>query len=121
MDSTETKRAYRRSIFDALCVAVLIAYFLHFALPALRGGFREDEMMNMGICWCAGALKSFLANIVFWKLFLCPGDALYYLSIYLLPIRGDAPVYPLLFGCLSACVILDLICFFNYAPDPRDD
>ena len=95
MDSTETKRAYRRSIFDALCVAVLIAYFLHFALPALRGGFREDEMMNMGICWCAGALKSFLANIVFWKLFLCPGDALYYLPLYLYRPGGALYYLPL--------------------------
>src|SRR5438093_10688709 len=70
----ETGRAYRRTVFDAICVAILIAYFLHFALPALRGGFREDEMMNMGICWCAGGLKSLLANIVFWKLFVCPGE-----------------------------------------------
>ena len=83
-------------MFDAICVAVLIAYFLHFALPALHGGFREDEMMNMGICWCAGALKSLLANMVFWKLFLCSGrrslrsaslplsprGALYYLPLY---------------------------------------
>ena len=52
MQSSETERAYRRFVFDAICVAVLIAYFLHFAFPALRGGFREDEMMNMGICWC---------------------------------------------------------------------
>jgi hypothetical protein len=95
MDSAETKRAYRRTIFDALCVAVLVAYFLHFALPALRGGFREDEMMNMGICWCAGALKSLLANIVFWKLFLCPGDALYYLPLYLYRPGGALYYLPL--------------------------
>jgi hypothetical protein len=95
MDSAETKRGYRRSMFDALCVAVLIAYFLHFALPALRGGFREDEMMNMGICWCAGGLKSFLANIVFWKLFLCPADALYYLPLYLYRPGGALYYLPL--------------------------
>ena len=54
MQSSETERAYRHIVFDAIFVAVLIAYFLHFALPAVNGGFREDEMMNMGICWCAG-------------------------------------------------------------------
>jgi hypothetical protein len=95
MESEETKRTYRRTLFDALCVAVLIAYFLHFALPALRGGFREDEMMNMGICWCAGALKSLLANIVFWKLFLCLGDALYYLPLYLYRPGGALYYLPL--------------------------
>src|SRR5213082_2079058 len=78
----ETGRAYRRTVFDAICVAILIAYFLHFALPALRGGFREDEMMNMGTCSCAGALKSLLANLVFWKLFLCSGCALYDFYLY---------------------------------------
>src|SRR5262245_52075003 len=83
MEDAKTKPVYRRTLFDALIIAVVIGYFLHFALPSLRGGFREDEMMNIGICWCAGALKSLLANIVFWKLFLCPGNALYYLPLYL--------------------------------------
>jgi hypothetical protein len=80
---------------DAICVAVLIAYFLYFALPALRGGFREDEMMNMGIYWCAGALKSFLANVVFWKLFVCPGNALYDLPLYLYRPGGALYYLPL--------------------------
>ncbi|MFL6551878.1 MAG: hypothetical protein ACJ8LV_00755, partial [Chthoniobacterales bacterium] len=61
---------------DAICVLLLIAYFLHFALAARHGGFREDEMMNLGICWRAGALKSLLANMAFWKLFYIPGGAL---------------------------------------------
>jgi hypothetical protein len=95
MESSETERAYQRPVFDAICVAVLIAYFLHFALPALRGGFREDEMMNMGICWCAGTLKSLLANIVFWKLFLCPGCALYDLPLYLYRPGGALYYLPL--------------------------
>src|SRR4030088_1995085 len=67
MENPNTRHANRRIMFDTICVACLIAYFRHLALPALRGGFREDEMMNMGICWRAGALKSLLANIVFWK------------------------------------------------------
>ena len=95
MKSAETKPAYQRIIFDALCIAGVIAYFLYFALPALRGGFREDEMMNMGICWCAGALKSLWANIVFWKLFLCPGDALYHLPLYLYRPGGALYYLPL--------------------------
>jgi hypothetical protein len=95
MKSAEAGRANQRNIFDAICVAVLIAYFLYFALPALRGGFREDEMMNLGICWCAGALKSLLANIVFWKLFLCPGDTLYYLPLYLYRPGGALYYLPL--------------------------
>jgi len=87
---TEKERAQRHTILDAICVAVLIAYFVYFALPALRGGFREDEMMNMGICWCAGALKSLLANIVFWKPFLCPGKRpLRSASLSLSPGRGS--------------------------------
>jgi hypothetical protein len=95
MKSTETEGTYRCPAFDASCVAVLIAYFLYFALPSLRGGFREDEMMNMGICWCVGALKSLLANIVFWKLFLCPADALYYLPLYLYRPGGALYYLPL--------------------------
>ncbi len=95
MKDAKTERAYRGLALDAICVAVLIAYFLHFALPALRGGFREDEMMNMGICWCAGALKSLLANIVFWKLFLCSGCALYDLPLYLYRPGGALYYLPL--------------------------
>ena len=82
LDYPKTNKAYQRPVFDGICVTVLIAYFLHFALPALRGGFREDEMMNMGTCSCAGALKSLLANLVFWKLFLCSGCALYDFYLY---------------------------------------
>src|SRR5262245_35819813 len=95
MNSAEKGQTYRVTIFDAICVAVLIAYFLYFALPSLRGGFREDEMMNMGICWCAGALKSLLANIAFWKAFLCPGDTLYYLPLYLYRPGGALYYLPL--------------------------
>jgi hypothetical protein len=93
--SAKTERSYRDIILDASCVTVLIAYFLYFALPALRGGFRADEMMNMGICWCAGVLKSFLANIAFWKIFLCPGGALYDLPLYLYRPGGALYYLPL--------------------------
>jgi hypothetical protein len=95
MDTAKTERTHRFPLFDTTCVAVLIAYFLHFALPALRGGFREDEMMNMGICWQAGALKSLLANIVFWKVFYVPGHAIYELPLYLYRPGGALYYLPL--------------------------
>jgi len=95
MDNAKTGRADRGMACDAMCMAVLIAYFLYFALPASRGGFREDEMMNMGICWTAGALKSLLANIVFWKLFVFPGTALYDLPLYLYRPGGALYYLPL--------------------------
>ena len=95
MESAETEQAHRSPLFDAICVAVLIAYFLHFAFPALRGGFREDEMMNMGIYWQAGALKSLLANIAFWKVLCIPGGALYDLPLYLYRPGGALYYLPL--------------------------
>src|SRR5437588_11423152 len=95
MKCTNKKRTSQGAAFDAIGVTVLIAYFLHFALPALRGGFREDEMMNMGICWRAGALKSLLANIVFWKVFHVSGGALYDLPLYLYRPGGALYYLPL--------------------------
>ena len=67
---------------NAVCVGLLLAYFLHFALPALGGGFREDEMMNLYLYWSAGVLKSILANVSFWSPFPRPAGALYYLPLY---------------------------------------
>ena len=52
-----THRANRLTRLDAICVLLLIAYFLHFALPARHGGFREDEMMNLWTYWYVGALN----------------------------------------------------------------
>lgn len=96
LERKKTERANRCLALDAINVAVLIAYFLHFALPSLCVGFRDDEMMNIAIYWRGGALKSFMANLVFWKLFhfpagaistaplylYRPGGALYYLPLY---------------------------------------
>ncbi len=44
-------RAHRWTKVDAICVLLLIAYFLHFALAARHGGFREDEMLNLWAYW----------------------------------------------------------------------
>jgi hypothetical protein len=95
MHDTTAVRTHRYTWIDAICVLLLIAYFLQFALPALREGFREDEMMNMGIYWKAGALKSLLANIVFWKAFYVPGVALYDLPLYLYRPGGALYYLPL--------------------------
>lgn len=67
---------------DLACIGLLLAYFLHFALPALAGGFREDEMMNLYEYWRPGAFKSIQANLCFWSSFYRPAGALYYLPLY---------------------------------------
>ena len=79
---TGTVRALRYTWVDATCVLLLIVYFLRFALAARRGGFREDEMLNLWIYWRAGAFKSLMANIMFWTTFYRPAGALYYLPLY---------------------------------------
>jgi len=79
---------------DGICVLLLIAYFLFFALPARHGGFREDEMFNMWLYWKFGAFKCLLANVMFWTTsdplggafgglsLYRPAGAFYYLPLY---------------------------------------
>ena len=105
MQSAAIQVRHKPTTIDAICIAILIAYFLHFALPARHGGFREDEMMNMGICWQAGAFKSLLANIVFWKLSYVPAGAI-----------GDVPLY--LYRPGGALYYLPLYHFFGLNPSP---
>jgi hypothetical protein len=73
---------HRPIIPDAICVVVLIAYFLHFALPARLGGFREDEMMNIWTYWYVGPVQSLFALVKFWTPNYRPGGAFYYLPLY---------------------------------------
>ncbi len=73
---------YRSNAIDVVCVIAIVAYFLHFALPSLAGGFNEDEMTNMYVYWFSGAFKSLWANICFWTASGRPGGALYYLPLY---------------------------------------
>jgi hypothetical protein len=82
MQSAATKTRYRFKTPDAVCVAILIAYFLHFALPARHGGFREDEMMNIWTYWYLGAFRSILGFAKFWTPNYRPGGVLYYLPLY---------------------------------------
>jgi hypothetical protein len=68
---------------NVLCIGLLLAYFFDFAVPALRGGFADDEMMNLYLYWLAGPLKSIEANLCFWSTFPPrPAGALYYLPLY---------------------------------------
>src|SRR5438034_11653094 len=67
---------------DVLCVIILIAYFLHFALPALGGAFSEDEMMSVYIHWFTGTLKSLWENVCFWKCIVRSCGDIYYLVLY---------------------------------------
>jgi len=50
---------HKLSGLDAACAGLLLAYFLHFALSAVRAGFGDDEMMNLYSYWLAGPFKFF--------------------------------------------------------------
>jgi len=82
MQSAAIQGRHRPTIPDAICVVILIAYFLHFALPARRGGFREDEMMNIWTYWYVGPVQSLFALAKFWTSNYRPGGALYYWPLY---------------------------------------
>jgi hypothetical protein len=82
MHGTATARAHRCTRVDAVCVAILIVYFLHFAFPARHGGFRDDEMMNLWTYWHVGGLQSLLALATFWTPNYRTGGAIYYLPLY---------------------------------------
>ena len=80
MQIAATKASHRFTTRDTTCVAILIAYFLYFALPARHGGFRDDEMMNLWTYWYLGAFQSVLGLAKFWTSYYRPGGALYYLG-----------------------------------------
>ena len=82
MHDTTPARAHRWTKVDAVFVLLLIAYFLHFALPARHGGFREDEMLNLWAYWYVGPVQSLFDCVKFWTPYYRPGGALYYLPLY---------------------------------------
>ena len=82
MQNITAARDPRCTRLDAICVVILIGYFLHFALPARHGGFREDEMMNLWTYWHLGTLQSVLGLAKLWTSYYRPGGALYYLPLY---------------------------------------
>jgi hypothetical protein len=67
---------------DLILVALLIAYFLHFALQSLPAHFRGDDMTNMFHYWSAGLLKAVRKNLFFWTSFERPLAAFYYLPLH---------------------------------------
>jgi hypothetical protein len=77
-------REQNRRFVNAACIGLLLAYFLRFALPALRAGFGEDEMMNLYSYWFPGVFRSIRENLCFWSMSypLRPAGALYYLPLY---------------------------------------
>src|SRR5262245_25505920 len=82
MKSAATEERHRFTTRDVICVVILVGYFLHFALPARHGGFREDEMMNIWTYWYLGAFQAILGFAKFWTPYYRPGGALYYLPLY---------------------------------------
>jgi hypothetical protein len=67
---------------DVVCVIIVLAYFLHFALPALGGGFSEDDLSALYTYWFSGTLgKTLWENICFWKGIGRPAGGLYYLPL----------------------------------------
>ena len=82
MQNESSERRCQLTRLDGVCLLLLIAYFLYFALPARHGGFREDEMMNLWTYWHLGPLQCLLGLAKFWTSYYRPGGALYYLPLY---------------------------------------
>ena len=67
---------------DVLCVVILVAYFLYFALPAIGGAFSEDDLSALYYYWFSGTLKKLLwENICFWRGIGRPAGGIYYLPL----------------------------------------
>lgn len=80
-----TLRPDRSLRLDAICVVLLVVYFLYFALPAVKGHFAQDVIPELYRYWYLGPLKWFWANICFWKdtkFFFRPGGVLYLGMLY---------------------------------------
>lgn len=60
----------------------LAAYFLYFAIPALRAGFAADDPMNLGFYWIRGFWGDIVDILRFWSTAYRPMGALFYLPIY---------------------------------------
>ena len=99
-------RINQSNAIDALCVIVLVAYFLHFALPALGVGFPGHDILNLYTYWFSGILKSFRANICFWTSFYRPGGALYYLPLYHFFALNPLPYRIVQVGILAASILV---------------
>src|SRR5947208_3037634 len=99
-------REQNRRFLNAACIGLLLAYFLHFALPALRAGFGEDEMMNLYLYWFPGAFRSSRENFCFWSISYPqrPAGALYYLPLYYFFSLDPLPYRIVQIGVLAATI-----------------
>ena len=97
-------RSSRETLIDLACVTALMGYFLHFAVPSWKGGFSQDEMMNMYFYWHPGILRCLWANICFWTDFYRPAGALYYLPLYHLFSLNPEPYRVLQVGIVAASI-----------------
>ena len=69
-------------VIDVICILILVAYFLYFALPAIRAGFSEDDISALYTYWYSGTLgKTLWENICFWRGIGRPAGGLYYLPL----------------------------------------
>jgi Glycine zipper len=92
---------------DVLCVAVLVVYFLHFALPAIGGNLAADEMPELWRYWYHGPLKWIWANICFWRetvRFYRPAGVFYYLPLYHFFGLNPRPYHILQISILAASI-----------------
>jgi hypothetical protein len=88
--SRPARRVFRRDPVDfpggtainLISTAMLIVYFLYFALQSLSAPFRPDDMMNMWQYWHAGWLKAVRASLCFWSSVGRPLGAIYYLPLH---------------------------------------
>jgi hypothetical protein len=95
--------ANQSKAIDLLCVVILVAYFLYFALPALGAAFSADEITTVYTYWFAGTLKKSLwENVCFWKGIGRPFGALYYLPLSHLFPTNPQPYRIVQIGILAA-------------------
>jgi len=60
----------------------ILAYFLYFAIGALRSGFSPDDMMNLRYYYERGLPLTLWNNVEFWSHAYRPMAGLYYLPVY---------------------------------------
>lgn len=90
---------------DVLLVAILIAYFLYFALPAVAGAFSEDDLSAVCGYWFSGTLrKTVWENIFFWRGIGRPAGGLYYVPLSHLFRINPQPYRIVQIGILTAVI-----------------
>src|SRR5713226_6214379 len=81
LDSTSTKGA-NKNHYGGLIALAIAAYFLYFAIGALRARFAPDDPMNLGFYYDRGFLGCVWDNLRFWSNAYRPMGAAFYLPLY---------------------------------------